>query len=337
MQFTLKALTDIWTGGVDRKAGQFHATGLRGSIRWWYETLIRGLGVYACDPHSADRCLLSAEHAHEIVHPTSSVKIAICPACYIFGCTGWSSKVTFRATAVRAGVQYIQTEQIKAGDVFTISLVERKRVEAAEHQLLQMMFRIIVDYAAIGGRTTFKPSEIPAKNGKAHHADYGVVTRGPKSNVPQESLPREDINAFLSRFSTDKTNHDDWPDLRNFWFVKGKHLDRMQINGIVGRNAGGVYSSPSEFPVFLGGFISREKNSFVKAIRDQYTDANAASKKLFSFHGLVAGRTDRAVERCFGYTRNVRELATITAQVTSGAPSLTAKDILRGDDLLKTF
>ena len=45
MEFKLRALTDIWTGGVDHRNGdKLHLSGIKGSIRWWYETLVRGLG-----------------------------------------------------------------------------------------------------------------------------------------------------------------------------------------------------------------------------------------------------------------------------------------------------
>jgi CRISPR-associated protein Cmr1 len=56
--FRLKALTGIWTGGVESKSDELHLTGIKGSIRWWYEVLIRGLGYYACDPTSDDSCKL---------------------------------------------------------------------------------------------------------------------------------------------------------------------------------------------------------------------------------------------------------------------------------------
>ena len=43
----LKTLTPLWTGGVDKTCDRLHETGLIGSLRWWYEALVRGLGGYA--------------------------------------------------------------------------------------------------------------------------------------------------------------------------------------------------------------------------------------------------------------------------------------------------
>jgi len=42
--WTLKALTPIWSGGIEGKSDRLVPTGLVGSIRWWFEVLVRGLG-----------------------------------------------------------------------------------------------------------------------------------------------------------------------------------------------------------------------------------------------------------------------------------------------------
>jgi len=56
VEIKLKTLTPIWTGGADGKCDRLHETGIIGSLRWWYEVLVRGLGGYACDPTSDNRC-----------------------------------------------------------------------------------------------------------------------------------------------------------------------------------------------------------------------------------------------------------------------------------------
>ena len=79
MNITLKTLTPLWTGGVETgKMDRLRETGLLGSLRWWYEAIVRGLGGYACDPTSEDRC------------PDKDGKH--CAACELFGCTGWQRR-----------------------------------------------------------------------------------------------------------------------------------------------------------------------------------------------------------------------------------------------------
>ena len=78
MEITLKTLTPLWTGGVDGTCDRLHETGIIGSLRWWYEAIVRGLGGKACDPTAREgpRC---QDNQH-------------CVACDLFGCTGWARR-----------------------------------------------------------------------------------------------------------------------------------------------------------------------------------------------------------------------------------------------------
>ncbi|MFN3309480.1 MAG: type III-B CRISPR module RAMP protein Cmr1 [Anaerolineales bacterium] len=91
LQVHPKTLTPIWTGGIDQTCDRLHETGLIGSLRWWYEALVRGLGGYACDPTSEDRC------EYDPKKPDPPEK-QLCAACYLFGCTGWARKFRFRVS-----------------------------------------------------------------------------------------------------------------------------------------------------------------------------------------------------------------------------------------------
>ncbi len=96
LNFHLKALTPIWTGDIQGKNNKLQMTGIKGSIRWWYEALIRSFDCYACDPSSGEHILESSDQKHlmnvspEEVYEFVSKKI--CPACFLFGCTGWRGK-----------------------------------------------------------------------------------------------------------------------------------------------------------------------------------------------------------------------------------------------------
>jgi CRISPR-associated protein Cmr1 len=81
MEVTLRTLTPIWTGGVSGACDRLHETGIIGSLRWWYEAIVRGLGHHACDPTD---------------EPCGDD--GACPACQLFGCTslGRTVRVTVR-------------------------------------------------------------------------------------------------------------------------------------------------------------------------------------------------------------------------------------------------
>ncbi len=76
-----KPLTPVWTGDAHQKGGQLRETGLVGSLRWWYEAILRGVGFYACDP-STGSC----------VYEQSDKLKGLCLACQLFGCTGYSRR-----------------------------------------------------------------------------------------------------------------------------------------------------------------------------------------------------------------------------------------------------
>lgn len=73
MEVTIKTLTPLWTGGVDAgKCDRIHETGILGSLRWWMEVLVRGMGGNVCDP-TEQKC---------------SSKNRLCEVCKIFGAEG---------------------------------------------------------------------------------------------------------------------------------------------------------------------------------------------------------------------------------------------------------
>jgi len=92
----IRTLTPLWTGGVDGTMDRIHETGIMGSLRWWYEAIVRGLGGSACDP---------TDHKHELTGErlrryknalkegkdwwTALDEAGICDACKVFGTTGW--------------------------------------------------------------------------------------------------------------------------------------------------------------------------------------------------------------------------------------------------------
>ncbi len=76
----LKTLTPLWTGGVDTTMDRIHETGIIGSLRWWYEAIVRGLEGSACDPTSDGKDGIPKRC------PDDAGKY--CDVCRVFGATG---------------------------------------------------------------------------------------------------------------------------------------------------------------------------------------------------------------------------------------------------------
>jgi CRISPR-associated protein Cmr1 len=81
LELTLKTLTPLWTGGADGKADRLHITGLMGSLRWWYEVMIRSIGGHVCDPSK-----------HSCQYDPSKPDTGLCDVCKVFGATGWARR-----------------------------------------------------------------------------------------------------------------------------------------------------------------------------------------------------------------------------------------------------
>ncbi len=81
MKFQLEVQGDqIHTGDIN-KNNRLKETGFIGSLRWWFEVIVRGFNRKACDPTDDHKCIYNGN------------RNKICPACYLFGCTGWSRRV----------------------------------------------------------------------------------------------------------------------------------------------------------------------------------------------------------------------------------------------------
>ena len=244
MEIKIKTLTPIWTGGVDQTCDRLHETGIIGSLRWWYEALVRGLGGYACDPTSDDRC------------PDQDGKR--CTACELFGCTGWGRK--FRLQVLDRNGRLIQ-DAIKANIDLRLQFLELRPISDEEKWLLAKAVEIAAKHGALGGKTTLKPQRDQRKG-----ADYGIMEW--KQSHPSISKP--DVHNYLRRA--------DWravqtklPDLRWFFFVRRAFLWRRQLNTLMGLSENGR-------PI-----VSRQPyQNFLRGDRGT-SQKPAVSKKLFSF------------------------------------------------------
>lgn len=344
LTFDLKALTAIWTGGAGRENNELRLTGLRGSIRWWYEALVRGLGGYACDPIGKTKCELVNDNLarfHAEFKRTKSVTgsldaSGICPACQLFGCTGCGAK--FRLDAVKIEQaddgNFVEkghlTEGIGAGTLFRLKFIELKPFSPEEKKLLNATIKLIVEYGAIGGKTALKPSELAKglkNNNKPHHLDYGILKYADGFSIAPQNPGK--ISPLKS-----KANLGDWPNLTHFFFLNGTHIDRIQHNGLVSREtlsrSGKYTGTPALGHIFLGGFTTQDINGASEAVinsRNTAIKQGTESKKIFSFHGQKSG-----VQRCFGYAMDITQrdgLISSLIILTGCTPPQKGEDVIK--------
>lgn len=220
------ALTDIWTGDSTRNPNRLITTGLLGSIRWWCEVLVRGLGGSACDPSFEDRRTSPSRC------PEPSVKRPgepghHCVVCELFGCTGWARKFRFDVLGPDGKPQ---PDQIKKDDRFRLVFTPIRPTRNEEWALLDVTIRLIANYGAIGGKTVYKPSDENGRQDAAHHRDYGIVSIEQLSGVDAVSL--EQLQAHVRDQRWWRVNHGAfaWASLGTFWSVTGRYLARQDAN-----------------------------------------------------------------------------------------------------------
>jgi CRISPR-associated protein Cmr1 len=101
LTITLKTLTPLWTGGADGTSDRLHVTGIVGSLRWWYEALVRGLGGEACDPteHGCNFDVEKYETRADLPERERLRAAGLCDACQLFGATGWRRRFRLQVNA----------------------------------------------------------------------------------------------------------------------------------------------------------------------------------------------------------------------------------------------
>ncbi len=109
MKIEVKTLTPVWTGGVNGQTDRIHETGILGSLRWWYEAIVRGLGGEACDP-SQGKCSFDADKYAKSRATNERERLrdaGLCDVCQVFGATGWRRR--FRLAVVGDDTEPIWT------------------------------------------------------------------------------------------------------------------------------------------------------------------------------------------------------------------------------------
>lgn len=277
LEFKLKTLTPIWTGNVEMKCDRLHETGIIGSIRWWYEALVRGLGGYACDPRSKEkeeRCEFNTKNFQKNNNLEDELK-KICPACQMFGCTGWGKKVRWVID------DSSMSKNINKGSTgeFSLLWIEIKALSDEERWLIYSVFSIINTYGTIGGKCMLKPSLNPYcdDRGKVIVIQYGYEK--PTINIDQIKKSFSDQKKIIE--STGHKMSNEWPNLTRFFFSPEESLSAGQYMQLVGLRSDLLY------PDFLRG---------------NHRINPAQANKFASFKNI--GLTDPKQKKFWGYTKD---------------------------------
>ncbi len=263
MEFKIETLTPIWTGDVNRTCKTLRETSLVGSLRWWFEVIVRGFGYYACDPTSENnRCKYDGNVN------------SICPVCQIFGCTGWSRRFRLEVNQnfrkIYEGNLRIKGENnswyYPSGVMSCNGEYNRfiKTLSGGEYltdeeygSIIKILLKFISDYGMVGGKTAI---------------GYGVVKfEGKDIKVDKEDF--ENLFNYLNKKKSHGKNSNNMPILDEMFFAKFK-INSNSLDKIIEK----VYECVDDnyFPKSIYKCNGTEekinnKKEFLKKLRDYYS------------------------------------------------------------------
>ncbi|PKP54671.1 MAG: type III-B CRISPR module RAMP protein Cmr1 [Candidatus Altiarchaeales archaeon HGW-Altiarchaeales-3] len=288
MDIRIKTLTPIWTGDVDGKCSKIKETGIIGSLRWWYEALVRGYGGYACDPSSDEngfkKCELKEEKFNKALKSGESAQEAldaqICPACQLFGCTGWSRR--FRLEITNNVHENFDKNKGFEGN-FDINIIELHSVDESQLLLLWQTFYIIGKYGTIGAKNMLKPSKTCK-----YYDDMGQVeVIWEKSIFGKPNLEKQSVEKIIgeNKKRINKENNSEWPNLKYFLFSPDESLSAEKFVELQNMNPyskfikGDMHASPpraNKFASFKNGKrfwgYTKEDHEMYKKVSEKLKD-----------------------------------------------------------------
>jgi len=322
MNLAIQTCTPIWTGAVKTgRMDRIHETNIVGSLRWWYEAIVRGLGGKACNPTSdvpADRC------------PQGDG--SYCDVCRIFGATGLRRTFRLRmgsGTALfddsirsiplpsgrihqtrrgqRVGGWYLMGESMM-GHAVPLEIIPISSDYREIH--FRLVLTLLARHAAIGAKVS---------NG------YGVV------NIQKGSEPiqvtSEDLDD-LPRAQIPQPRQHSLPDTRDFFFVKMRFEEPtdnqdwwQKIRGIAEALAGQVTDTDGQQANVYHTEDEKNEGLRVQAsehlqtiFRNGLLPMATAVRNYLRFHWLPtlfsSGRTPRRLEEyLFGRTGGKNNIA----------------------------
>lgn len=236
-------ITPLFTADATKEARYVEGTGLVGSLRWWYEAIVRGLDGWACAPAGdGARCGLDAkgfagalqvgcEHlgSGKLCPSCETGALAqngLCVACRSFGATGWARRfsLTIRGTTSPERPFGLQRDRVQAGrrnhrggspgyyfpkgqiGHLDLGLLPRRPGDADIPRLLLGLLEFVRINGGLGAKTNL---------------GYGLIQWAGDS--PPDALPGSDEFASMvkRRIVVEEAHKNkQWPDLREMFFAE---------------------------------------------------------------------------------------------------------------------
>jgi len=223
MKLEIKTLTPVWTGGVEAgKVDRIHETGVIGSLRWWMEALVRGLGGQVNDPTQNERSGFdqkSYDASSKAADERARLREAgLCDVSQIFGATGWRRRfrlaiqdTTTPDNTVASPIQAERSYTDKKGQKRTpkwyfpskprsgqLAIQIQALAQDFQPEIMAGLIQFVADWAGLGARAQMGFGVIEPVNERAETQslyNWLVATAGTRLYPHLPSLR----NVFLAR------------------------------------------------------------------------------------------------------------------------------------------
>lgn len=219
----LTLLTPLWTGGVETgKMDRIHEIGIIGSLRWWYEAIVRGLGGDVCDPtsdNSEERCQFDTKN-YEKTKNIDDGLATVCPVCRLFGCTGWKRRFDLQASAISSEPFWLATKdkygkfnhwwltEIYKTSNSNIALGDLKlcfrwmRGYESQHENIKALLSLMSHFGAIGSKPQYGFGAFYYQNSFSTKESFSIIQNEISGPDPKKSLTGV------------------YPSLQNYWLLQ---------------------------------------------------------------------------------------------------------------------
>jgi CRISPR-associated protein Cmr1 len=231
MELVIKTSTPLWTGGVDTKVDRVHETGIVGSLRWWMEAFVRGLGGQVNDPTQNERSGFDRKNYDESTAVDERARLrdaGLCDVSQIFGATGWRRRFRLdirdstspdNAVSPRIEIKHSYTD--KEGKTKTrtstwhfsnkprsgqLAIQIQSLAQDFQPQVMAGLIQFVADWAAIGARAQMGFGVIEPVNERIETRtlyDWLIATAG---NQLYPNLPSLK-NIFLAQIKPKDSDH----------------------------------------------------------------------------------------------------------------------------------
>jgi CRISPR-associated protein Cmr1 len=328
LKLTLKTLTPLWTGGVDKICDRLHETGIIGSLRWWYEAIVRGLGGKVCNATSkreAERCRFNPDSYEKAKKEDKSerealLKAGVCDVCQSYGATGYGRRFKGELKGGKLAFEddniFIPSGRIR---------IRRRRGQEEEYPggwylgpgyVGNLRFEVISLHKSFSKVTILVPLVLAARWGglgaRVQHG-YGVVKALREDG--EEVKVAEELLAALPKGGS--TYNDDFPNIQDFFFARFYFMvvDKNWWRKISGlkqalerKVQGRQFKELKDINTQLGDWIKNGSVPIAPAIKNWLRfESNIISTNDYGKQNYVFGTTEKVCPRCYNRVREDRQ------------------------------